>query len=65
MQQSIADLSEEVNSVSSNPMDKIISRLSPSVQNSGFGRAEVRKRKKYWIGFLFDDDIPCFDQYRK
>uniref|UniRef100_A0A0D9YRH9 HAUS augmin-like complex subunit 6 N-terminal domain-containing protein n=1 Tax=Oryza glumipatula TaxID=40148 RepID=A0A0D9YRH9_9ORYZ len=40
MQQSIADLSEEVNSVSSNPMDKIISRLSPSVQNSGFGRAE-------------------------
>uniref|UniRef100_A0A0E0JZA5 HAUS augmin-like complex subunit 6 N-terminal domain-containing protein n=1 Tax=Oryza punctata TaxID=4537 RepID=A0A0E0JZA5_ORYPU len=40
MQQSIADLSEEVNSVSSNPMDKIISRLSPSVQNSGLGRAE-------------------------
>ncbi|KAL5207548.1 hypothetical protein ABZP36_031983 [Zizania latifolia] len=40
MQQSIADLSEEVNSTSSNPMDQMISRLSPSMQKSGLGRSE-------------------------
>ncbi|KAG8070595.1 hypothetical protein GUJ93_ZPchr0006g40857 [Zizania palustris] len=40
MQQSIADLSEEVNSVSSNPIDQMISRLSLSMQNSGLGRPE-------------------------
>uniref|UniRef100_A0A0D9VFC6 HAUS augmin-like complex subunit 6 N-terminal domain-containing protein n=1 Tax=Leersia perrieri TaxID=77586 RepID=A0A0D9VFC6_9ORYZ len=40
MQQSIADLSEEVNSASSNPMDQMISRLSPSMQNLGLGRPE-------------------------
>ncbi|XP_006664824.1 AUGMIN subunit 6 isoform X2 [Oryza brachyantha] len=40
MQQSIADLSEEVNSVSSNPMDQMISRLSPPMPNLGLGRSE-------------------------
>jgi hypothetical protein len=42
MQQSIAGLSEEVSSVSSNPMDQLHSRLPMSVQNTGLARPEVR-----------------------
>ncbi|XP_062218911.1 AUGMIN subunit 6-like isoform X2 [Phragmites australis] len=40
MQLSIAELSEEVNSLSSNPMDQLNSRLPLSVQNAGLGRPE-------------------------
>jgi hypothetical protein len=42
MQQSIDELSEEVNSVSINSMDQLNSRLPLSVQNAGLGRSEVR-----------------------
>ena len=42
MQQSITELSEEVNSVPSNPVDQTNSRQSLSAQNIGFGRPEVR-----------------------
>ncbi|TVU32370.1 hypothetical protein EJB05_24097 [Eragrostis curvula] len=40
MQQSIAELSEEVNSASPNPMDQLHSRLALPVQNTGHGRTE-------------------------
>ncbi|CAM0950233.1 unnamed protein product [Alopecurus aequalis] len=40
MQQSITELSEEVNSVPSNPVDQTNSRQSLSAQNAGFGRSE-------------------------
>ncbi|KAL6640307.1 hypothetical protein ACP70R_022156 [Stipagrostis hirtigluma subsp. patula] len=40
MQQSIAELSDEVNSVSSNPMDQLNSRLPLSGQSAGLGRPE-------------------------
>lgn len=40
MQQSITELSEEVNSVPSNPMDQTNSRQLLSVQNTGLGRPE-------------------------
>ncbi|GJN19653.1 hypothetical protein PR202_gb06950 [Eleusine coracana subsp. coracana] len=40
MQQSIAELSEEVTSSSSNPMDQLHSRLPLSVQNTGLARPE-------------------------
>jgi hypothetical protein len=42
MQQSIDELSEEVNSVSINSMDQLNSRLPLSVQSAGLGRSEVR-----------------------
>ncbi|XP_062223423.1 AUGMIN subunit 6-like isoform X2 [Phragmites australis] len=40
MQQSITELSEEVNNISSNPMGQLNSRLSLSVQSAGLGRPE-------------------------
>ncbi|XP_066321688.1 AUGMIN subunit 6 [Miscanthus floridulus] len=42
MQQSIDELSEEVNSVSINSMDQLNSRLPLSVQSAGLGRSEER-----------------------
>jgi hypothetical protein len=43
MQQSIEELSEEVNCVS-NPINQLNSRLPLSVQNAGLGRSEVRTK---------------------
>ncbi|KAJ1279129.1 hypothetical protein BS78_04G132100 [Paspalum vaginatum] len=40
MQQSIEELSEEVNSVSCNPIDPLNARLSLSIQNARLGRSE-------------------------
>jgi hypothetical protein len=54
MQQSIAELSEEVSSVSSNPMDQLHSRLPMSVQNTGLARPEVRMQVEKIISIVYD-----------
>jgi hypothetical protein len=66
MQQSITDLSEEVNSVPSNPVDQANSRQLLSGQNTVFVRPEVR-HNTHLLVFLFVDFLEfsflLFSQY--